>query len=352
MIPILYNSNEYDFISLGIGGLNEATSCLVTEVRNGQYELEMVYPAEGRFYKELQYGRKIAAIPSDGASIQPFEIYRISRPINGLSTINAQHVSYQLNMIPTAPFTASNCADALAGLKTNAMESCPFTFWTDKTTEATYNQTEPSPIRTQLGGVRGSILDVYGGEYEWDKYTIKLHASRGQDNLVEIRYGKNITDINQEENIATTYTGAVGMWKGQDSEQREIITYTSTPVQSEYIDNYPYHRTNVVDFSSDFQNAPDATTLREHTAAYVRNNYGIPKVSLKVSFIPLWQTEEYRGLAALERVKLCDTVTVVFEKLGISTKAKITKTVYDVLLDRYKSIEIGDARGSITDRIS
>lgn len=343
MIPVLYEENEYEFISHGIGGLAESSRCLVTEERNGQYELVMDYPADGALFSELKHSRKITAKPSDGKSPQPFEIYKITKPINGIVTINAQHVSYQLTYIPVAPFTAGTCAAAIAGVKNYSMESNPFTFWTDKTLQASYIQTIPASARERLGGVRGSILDVYGGEYEWDKYTVKLHASRGSDNGASLRYGKNITDIKQEESIATTYTGAVGMWQGQVDDQ-EVCIY-SDAVQSEYAGVYPYHRTVVLDFSGNFQNPPTREQLYARTQTYITaNDYGIPNVNLKVSFVPLWETEEYKDLAVLEHINLCDTVTVDFERLGIKAKAKVIKTVYDTLLERYKSIEIGDTR--------
>ena len=344
MIPILYAENEYEFLTYGIGGLSEASRCLVTEERNGQYELVMDYPASGALFSEIQHSRKILATPSDGVRPQPFEIYKISKPINGMTTINAQHVSYQLTLIPVAPFTATTCPAALAGIKSNSLESNPFEFWTDKTLMANYSQTVPQSARERLGGVRGSILDVYGGEYEWDRYTVKLHASRGQDNGASLRYGKNITDIKQEENIASTYTGAVGVWTGKDENNQDVCVYTDA-VQTDSADAYPYHRTTVLDFTAEYQNQPTKEQLTARTRSYLRDNdYGVPKVNLKVSFIPLWETEEYKELAVLEHINLCDVVTVYFEKLDIHAKAKVVKTVYDVLLDRYKSIEIGDAK--------
>ena len=348
MIPILYSADEINFTSNGLGRLSDCISCIVTEERNGQYVMEMVYPIDGAHFDDLTYSSIIKVLPSDGANEQLFRVYKISRPLNGKVAISAEHISYQLSFIPVSPFTASNCAGALSGLVSHSMETNPFTVWTDKETSATYKQTLPASFRSQLGGVQGSILDVYGGEYEFDNYTVKLHASRGADNGVTLRYGKNITDIKQEENISDTITGIVPYWT--DSEGN---TVTGDAQYSENADNFPFMRTVIKDFSQEFEDAPTKAALEQYTRNYIEcNDIGIPSVSIDVSFVALWQTEEYKDIANLERVKLCDTVTVEFEKLGISAKAKVIRTEFDVLKEKYNKIEIGEVKTNLVNTLS
>ena len=215
--------------------------------------------------------------------------------------------------------------------------------------------TAPRSVRAALGGSEGSILDSFGGgDYEWDGFTVKLWADRGFDKGVTLRYGKNITDINQERNIENTVTGIVPFWKGNDSEGTEtVVTLTEEAVYAQNAGSYPYARTIPIDLSEKFQSQPTETQLRSAAQSYITSNkIGVPSVSIDVSFVPLWQTEEYKNIANLERVNLCDTVTVEFEKLGISAKAKVIKTEYNVLKDRYDSISLGDARTSFSDSIS
>ena len=219
MKPILFAENSTTFTTNGIGRLSDAISCIVIEERNGQYELEMVYPIDGQHYSDIGIRKIIVAIPSDGASLQAFRIYQMSKPINGKVTINARHITYDLSKNTSMPFSVAAsptaCASTLAGLKSNAVETCPFTFWTDVTTGASYTQTVPGSIKSRLGGVEGSVLDQFGGEFEWDNWTVKLHNQRGRlatTTGLSLRYGKNITDITQEENIAETVTGVVPYW--------------------------------------------------------------------------------------------------------------------------------------------
>lgn len=352
MIPILYAPNTTTFTTNGLGRLADAITCTVTEERNGKYELEMEYPVNGIHYSDIQSSAIIYAVPADGKHAQPFRIYRIDKLINGRIKIYAEHITYQANHIPVAPFTANSCVAAMAGLANNVMAPNPFTLWTDKQNIAEYNQEVPESIRARLGGQDGSILDLYGGEYEWDHYTIKLHNARGSDNGVSLRYGKNITDLSQEHNITTTYTAVCPYYKV--SEDESCITLPEKYISSDNAGNYPYLRIKTVDMTKEFEEGEDVTVaaLREKTRAYIqRNNIGIPKVSIKVSFVALWQTDEYKEIAPLERVNLCDTVTVIFDKLGVSAKAKVIKTVYNVLVDRYNSIELGESKSTMSTKI-
>lgn len=349
MIPILFSADATSFNNNGLGALADCTSCKVTEKRNGEYILTMQYPLDGIHFKDIQKSCIIWVKPSDGANNQAFRIYKTKKPINGIVTIEAEHISYQLSMIPAMPFTAESASAALQGLKTNAAEPCPFFFYTDKQTIATYTQDQPASIRSRLGGVSGSILDVYGGEYEFDNYDVHLWANRGSDRGVTIRYGKNLIDLKQEENIQNVVTGVVPFFANEET----LVTLPEKVVESEYVDLYPYPRTVILDLSSEWTDeVPTVEQLRQRAQKYIEDNdIGIPKVSIDVSFIALWQTEEYKDIAPLERVNLCDTVTIKFEKLGIEAKAKVISTEYDVLRERYTKIEVGDAKSTLATTI-
>lgn len=355
MIPILYQSTETEFTTNGLGRLSDVISCNVEEERNGAYELTMQYPVDGNHFADISLSKIITAIPADGKPAQPFRIYYISKPMSGTVEIKAEHISYQLSHIPVQPFEAGSAVAAMAGLKTYSAEANPFTFWTDKSTVANFKVNIPSSIRSLLGGTEGSVLDTFGGgEYEFDKYTVKLHNARGSDNGVSLKYGKNITDIRQEENIANTYTGVYPYWLGtNDASEEVLVTLTEKVLHSANAQNFPYQRTIPLDLSSEFQTQPTEAQLRARAQAYMTaNNIGVPTVSIDVNFVALWQTEEYKQFANLERVNLCDTVTVEFPVLGISAKAKVVKTNYDVLKERYNSIEVGDARTNFANQIS
>ena len=246
MIPILYDSIA-DISTLGLGALGDTLSCTVNEVRNGKYELRLTYPVSGQRFQDLHPGAVIKATPSKGRQPDLFRIYSITKPLNGIVEVDAEHISYQLSHIPVMPFTAGSCMEALTGLVSNSAEDNPFNVWTDKTTVATYNQTTPASFRSRLGGTQGSLLDVYGGEFEFDRFSVKLWAHRGEDRGVQLRYGKNITDLSQETNIANTVTGVCPYWAGGDG---TVVTLPEKIVSSPTAENFPYPRTIVKDFSS------------------------------------------------------------------------------------------------------
>lgn len=351
MKPILFAENSTIFTSNGIGRLSDAISCTVTEERNGMYELEMVYPSTGAHYEDIVIRSIIVVKPCVDANLQPFRVYQITKPIGGRVTVRAQHISYDLSKNTAMPFSVAAstaaCANALQGLKTNAVEACPFIFWTDVQTIASYNQAVPASIRSRLGGVEGSILDQFHGEYEWDGFTVKLHHERGHDNGVVLRYGKNITDIKQDENIANTITGVVPFWT--DYEHTQTVTLPEKAVYSANAGAYSQKLTVPLDFSSDYQEAPTVEVLRSAAQAYVNtHSLGLPKVSIDVSFVNLADTEEYKDeMAALQTVHLCDDITVQFETLGISTKAQIVKYEWDVLGEKYNNLSVGSIRSSL-----
>lgn len=355
MKPILFSEASTTFTTNGIGRLTDAISCTVEEERNGVYELEMDYPVTGQHYSDIGQRKIIVARPSVDAKLQPFRIYKVTKPLNGRVKVYAQHLSYDTSKNVAMPFSvaasATACEDALAGLKTNAVETCPFTFETDVTTNASYTQKTPATIRSRLGGVEGSILDQFGGEYEFDEYNVILHRERGSDNGVTLRYGKNITDINQEENIANTITGVVPFWKNSDGST--VVTLTEKAVYSSHASQYSQHLTSVLDLTDQFEEQPTESALRTKAQAYVnKSDFGVPKVSIDVSFVDLRGTEGYDDAIELETVQLCDTVSVQFVPLGINTKAKVVKCEYDVLAERYNKITIGSIRSSLATTIN
>lgn len=347
MIPILYPATETTFTSNGVGRLADCVSCLVTEERNGIFECEFVYPATGRFYADLLAGGIIGVIHDDTHDIQPFDIYGYSQPIDGLVTFKARHISYRLNKIAVQPYTASSAATALAGITTNAINACPFTFSTTKTGSKTFKQTVPKNARAILGGSEGSILDVYGsGEYKWDKWEVKLYNNRGTNKGKTIRYGKNLTQLTREVDSGETVNSIVPYWRSGDG--KTVVTlpewYVSAPGTVDVV-------CTVMDFSSDFQDAPSVADLRDRATAYLNDNeLWVPKDNISIDFTQLWQTTEYQSYAALERVSLCDRVSVYYTELGITRpNVKVIKVTYDVLRERYTAMELGDTMPSFAD---
>ena len=341
MIPILYSPTTTSFTTGGIGKLIDAGSCIVTEERNGSYELEMTYPITGHLYDEIKQRSIIFAKPSPAQSEQPFRVYRITKPLNKVVTIYAAHISYDLSGIPVKNFTSQSVQAALTALTTSSVISNPFTFWSDKTNSGVMEIETPMPCRTILS----NILDVYGGEYEFDKYTVKLHSQRGFDNGVSIKYGKNLTDLEQDENCSNVYTGVLPYWTGNET------TVSGSVVNAP--GTYDFTRILPVDFTSDFEEQPSMTQLNNAATNYISaNNIGIPEVNLTVSFVHLNQTEEYKNLGIFERVELGDSIKVEFAAMGVSSTARCVKTVYNTLLERYDNVELGEVKKGLADTIS
>ena len=365
---ILFDQNEEAFTSNGLGALPDATSCIVTEERNGEYEVEMEYPLTGRHFHDIQKRRILCVKPNPYDDLQPFRIYSITKPINGIVTVHAAHLSYDTSgsIVKLFPADAGSASAAMSYLKNFSVPSTPFTFFTNVGKTGTMSVPKPSSIRSLLGGNDGSILDTFGGEYLFDKWNISLLESRGANRGVTIRYGKNMTDLEQEENDTDFYTGVYPFWYSE-SEDGGLVTLSANngivnaPGTYDFVkimpldlssENFSKETTDSEGYTTTIEKPTEAELLAAAQKYIADNKIGIPKVSLDVSFVMLAQSEEYKDFARLETVKLCDTVTVEFEKLGVKTTAKCIKTVYNVLTDKYDSIELGEPKSSLAETVS
>jgi len=374
MIPILYGRNEKLFRSNGICRLVDCISCLVTEERNGTYECEFEYPITGENYDKIQEGCIIYTTHDHTKSPQPFDIYKRSAPIDGIVTFYASHISYRLNSIILKPFTAVSCAQALSFFASHSVNDNPFTFWTDKDVSGPYAVDVPANIREKLCGEQGSILDVYGtGEYEFDKWDVKLHVNRGQDTSVSIRYGKNLVDITNEVDTSGIYNAVAPFWK--NSETGDVVTLpeyylyeSSAPLN---LDAWTEQHGDIIteedsvniefgvqtpqiialDLSEEFEERPTVEELRNKAAARLANSGAwLPRQNIELDFVNLSDTFDYSG-RGIERLNLCDTAEVIYTELGVNVRQKVIKTVYNSLLEKYDSMELGSARQTFAEAL-
>ena len=348
MIPILQSGSKV------VGFLPDTLTCVVTEERNGIYELTMTYPVTGAMFSELKVDRFVKAKPNDTSENQLFRIYEITKPINGIVTINAEHVSYALSHFPINGVSVSgNAYVAINTLLTNARnnlsKSHGFSVATsDITTVKSFSMAVGS-VRSALGGVKGSVLDIYGGEYEFDNYVIRLHKNRGEDTGVIVSYGKNLTDIKVTTSMEKCYTHLFPYCL-----KDEKLTMISARRLAVTNNSGISERVLIKDFTSSFGNDEEisaATLLTKANAWLAENDINTPAINVTVSFLHLWQSPEYASVAALEKVSLCDYVTVRHTILGVDIKAQVIKTVYDTLAERYTKIELGSAKANFADTI-
>lgn len=348
---ILHDKKNNNWNSLGIGPLQDAINPLSTRERNGIYDMTFQYPVVGKLFHELKVGRWIVADagPTLVAKSQRFEIAQITKPIKGIVTVYCEHYRYKLlrTMVKIgSKYSNISAQTALNQLRSQMEPKSDFTFYSDVRTTSSIDFTDPAKYKNAqevLGGVAGSILDNFGGEYLFNNNQVRLLAKAGTDTNVVIAYGKNLTDINQEESIENTYTSIYGWAKIGNGDDEKIITLPEVYIDSDYVGNYTERRIQMVDFSD--KEPKDVAALRGMVQSFIKsNNVGIPRVSIKASYVDLASSVSKEQLKNLEIVDLCDWVTVAFNQLNINTTAQIVKTVWNIALDRYESIELGEAR--------
>ena len=353
MIPVLYPANAADFSTFGIGALTDAISCEVTEERNGLFECLLKYPITGQHYGRIAKECIIKAKPNDTSTPQAFRIYRITKPLNGVVTIYGQHISYDLANVPVMPFTTESRSPQLILSQLLAGDS-RFTGWTDYSEAKPFSVTQPKSVRACLGGSEGSMLSKWHGEFEWDNFTVKFHTHRGVSTGVVIEYGKNLTALEQDEDNSGVYTQllpyAIFTAEGAESETVVTLPEETLPIVSAEMVR---EKTLIMDFTDRFESGAAITEemLRATANDYIKENpLGATIPTVKVSFDPLWKQPEYAAL--LERVNLCDTVTIRHSALGVSVSAMVVQTVYDCLAERYTSITLGSEKSSMITAIS
>lgn len=345
MIPVLYKADAVDFSTFGIGALSECTLCEVTEERNGAFECTLKYPVTGRLFAELKNERLIKAKPNDTSKEQLFRIYRITTPINGIVTIYAQHISYDLSNIAELMWSSAMISPSLAmsRLFTKTASTHNFKCSTDFSSAKPFSVSKPMSVRACLGGSEGSMLDRWGGEYEWDNFNVILHSKRGKGNGVVIEYGKNLTDMEHDNDFTDVYTDLLPYAVFSDENTEKVITLSEITLP--IIDNPTRQKTLIKDFTEFFEDRAsiNESSLRTKAQSYIKENpLGVETPTLTVAFEPLWKQSEYSAI--LERVSLCDTVTIRHSALGITAKSKVIKTVYDSLAEKYVSITLGKAK--------
>ena len=339
MIPILYENTETDFVSNGICRLRSCISCTVTEERNGVYECDFTYPMSGANFDEIKIGRIIGVTHDDNGDVQPFDIVSYSRPIDGIVEFHCTHISYRQNYITVTASNIGSLDAAFTQLMYYTTPTNPFTYETGMNSSGNLPIFDgvPKTVRSVLGGAEGSILDTYGGEYEWDKWTVSLYSSRGTAKDFSIRYGVNMLDYKEEFDVQGTYMQAIPYWKGSDDKR---VGGGAVLANGATLTNH--NECVPLDLSDKFDSKPGMSDLMAKGAAVISaKNPHIPTQTIHVEFARL-QDLGYSEFEQLLTCSLCDTINVVFPDYDSSGQFKIVKVVWDALADRYESMELGD----------
>ena len=358
--PILYKANETNFEHLGVSVLSDASKCHVSREKNGIYILEFDYPINGKDVEKIKEGMYIKSDAGYRTKNQRFIVSKITKTQNEFK-IYCQHISQvktTMNAIrPDITLTSVSAVGALRVWRDNLLDSREeFFVQSDISTlnSTTWKIENIENARDALGGKAGSILDVWGGEYEFDNLNITLHRSMGIDNPTIIAYGKNLLDLEQEQSILETYTSVFPFKKYTDDNNREqLITLPEILLDSTHLNKFTHRRILKVDFSSD-ENLKTVEQLRSKAKSYIKsNNVGVPKTNLKINYQDLSKVEGVFDNPALEQIDLCDRLKVYYSELGIlNENAKVVKVIWDVILEENHEIEVGDGRSSFTDSTS
>ena len=356
MKPILYKANEATFETYGLGEI-DATKALVTRERNGNYTLYIEYPASGRLASVFKNDMRIKSDAGLRTKNQTFYISRILKSSKGIIKIYAKHISHLTEFMAIRNKTIVNgtASSALSIWASNTLGGIRFDTWSDITTSnrTSWDIANVKNAREALGGKEGSILDVWGGEFEFDNTTIRLHKQLGRKSPIVLEYGRNILSAEDEQDIGSTYTSIYPYATytpdstGSTDGHSEAITVELPEkyIDSKYVGLYNERRVEIVDFSSSFKEkeVPTADKLRNLANAYIiNNNVGLPKINTKIEYVDLSKAQDHASNQILEEAELCDIVPIYYPPIGINSEdGKLTTIVFDVLRGVNDSVEVG-----------
>lgn len=358
MRPILYNANETAFETYGLGEI-DATKAQVTRERNGNYTLYIEYPASGPLAGTFKNDMRIKSDAGLRTKNQTFFIFRILKDSTSILKVYAKHISHLTEKMAIRNNTnvSGTAQAALAIWALNALGGIRFDTWSDidLTSKTSWNIADFKTARDALGGVKGSILDVWGGEYEFDNTVIRLHKQLGRKSPTVLEYGRNILRAEDDQDIDGAYTSVYpyatytpenqGGGDTSGSTQQVTVELPEKYVDGPYVGLYNERRVLIVDFSSNFKDkeVPTIDKLRRLAKEYATNNrLGLPKINTKIEYVDLSKTLDYKLTQILEEAELCDIVPVYYPQIGLTSEdAKLTTIVYDVLLEQNDSVEVG-----------
>lgn len=332
--PLIFESNETNYASQGYGALSDAISCVVTEELNGAFELELKYPAVGLHAEHIMPDNLIVCAANANSRRQAFRIYEVKKEINGIATVYARHISYDLNGYPTEPFTATSLSTALAGLLANGSFPAPFTISADFTSNTDFEVTEPSPVRSWFGGREGSIIDIYGGEWEYDNFACYLRSRRGEDNGVRVQYGKNISKYTKDLNSNSLYSHVCAFWR--DIEDGTIVQGSYIPTGITQVT-----RIKFLDTSADYEEAPTVADLDAYATAQA-GRFSEMALTVSVDVVPLDNVQDL--------IELGDTVHVFYQ--GDIFTTRCVSVAWNVIKETYDRVQVGALKTSLASTIN
>ncbi|WP_159584008.1 phage tail spike protein [Streptococcus halichoeri] len=369
MIPVLYEAKETKFRTFGLGEIADAYEVKATRERNGNYSLYIKYPLDGVFASVFKEEMKIKSDAGRRTKWQTFEINRVLRNSKDYIEIFARHISMRTQDIALKPIVTGSSVSAETALEIwqeNLVGDDKFDVKSDILTLGSFNWEvdKVGNARGALGGVAGSILDVYGGEYEFDNRTIILHKQMGRKAPTVLEYGRNIVSVEEERLLDGNYTSIYPYVRytpqakqeaGDQQPEEQLVTLPEFILDGQYLNLYAQRRIQMVDLSSHFNDdknkkEPTVEEIRKLAQKYLKdNNVGASKVSIEVDYIDLSQTLDYQDFRVMEEVELCDIVPLYYPKFGITTESeKVVEIVYDVYTDSNHTIKLGTIGQSIS----
>ncbi|MCT0949054.1 hypothetical protein EFL45_06410, partial [Weissella confusa] len=356
MTPILYSSDEIDFLNNGLGQLVDLYDVDIHEQRNGLLNLTAYYPVNGQHYADISEGNIILAKPSPLDDNHAFRIVSVALDITGYAvTIEADSITYDLtnNLSKTIHMLGDGQA-AMTAIQNSTLHPHIFTFYSDITHTSESQLRYVNPMEA-IAGTQGSFLQIWGGELKRENRRVAMFNRRGRDNVATFRLGKNVAGLKYTVDVSNLTTEIVPTVTVNSTDASRTIE--GATVQSSRMGNYPLVYSKMVDVSQDVKVDEGDTDdqIKAKINAFAANwfvksaNTGkdLPEVTIEVEVESLQDSADYADkFAMLETIGLTDTVTVYVPEFGVNVTAIVNELHYDPVAERVTKLSIGTAKTS------
>ena len=350
---ILYEKGTTDFSKNGFGYLTNVLNAQVVDALNGEYSLTFEYPMNDTLSNELKEERIIKCKVADGTQ-QCFVIKNVSKDYDKL-VITCNHLFYLLLTDLAEDIYPQNLSPKpfFDWILARANYTLPFTTTSDVSVQKTGRYVRKNLVDIILGEQDNSMVNLFGIEIKRNNWNIAFNSRIGADRGEKLIYGKNITGINVSIDSNEIYTRIMPV--GYDG-----LLLPEKYIDADNINDYPYPKIGIFEFSNikydpneegAYHTLEEAyTALRAAVQELYDNKVNYPKVNIKVDWLELSKTEEYKQYSALERVYLGDTIHANI--FGLDYETRVIKTTYNPLTNMVEKFEIGTFQPTIATTIN
>ena len=350
----IHSKDEIDFSKNGYGVLNKYINKENERGKwemNGEYMIEFSIPTKAPLAKYV-VEENIVQVPVPFMDRQLFRIYRAEVTLTDIY-VTARHIFYDLlsNWIEDTNVVRQDGHSAISQILDRTLHPHRFVGSSNMMNTASARIVDMNPVAAILDDQRANtFVSRWGGEILRDNFHIELLDQLGVNRGVKIRHKRDLTGYSDSIDYSNIVTKILPI--GFDG-----LKLPELYIESDLIDIYgprvkEFRYRDVKAAVGEYAEDEDAIPLEEAyellrlfaEEEFTRNHVDEPKTVIKVNFVALHNTEEYKELAVLQEVRRGDIVQIVSDDIDeINVTSRLVAFEFSLLQENhYYSTTLGN----------